>query len=690
MECTYCVKYPTHSERESALVRGTKNFKLDPIKNHETTSQHLSCQKQWLKETDPKFDKKVELLSDTKLGQCVLKQKLKPEQLKRYKVLFNTAYSVGKKGKPFSDYEFILEVQKKNEVDIGEQYFNIEGCKLFLKWISQQLRSQSVSSLLAAPFVSILSDGSTDRSVIEQEIVYLRYVDQCMPTTKMINLMSLESATAEGIFNAIFNALKIVGLNEEKIRHDTPGPKLICGNFDGASVNFGNKSGVFKRLKDEVPQAIGIHCIAHKLELAILDANKTIPYMSTFETTLKGVFKFYYYSPKRRRELAEISEILDQILLHFGDIKQVRWLSSKERAVKAMLSNYEVVVSHLEHDFVAGSRADDANRARGYHTVITSVKFLKFLHFLMDYLPIVAKLSRNFQLDDYLVIELNDHIEAAVIHLTQLKNGTGKYCTQFAEKFDVTNKTFGEIKISTRNVQSVDMKSDKDLHALIDGTIKYIESRFKSLNEKPLSLLQIFNFHQWPLGRGFELAEFGNDQIVELVNQPEFTQIFSDNEKEQIKSEWTELKLYLSRFRANQLLNMYSMVLQNKAATRKNEGAVLGACPTLVEDESQTLSAIEKIIYWLFTISPSTSGCERGFSLMNTLKSKLRTRLTQESLQNQLYIMSEGPSIKEFEPLPSIMYWFENSTRTPHCSGHKLKGKKNETEEDFELTMSGK
>jgi hypothetical protein len=45
---------------------------------------------------------------------------------------------------------------------------------------------------------------------------------------------------------------------------------LICGNFDGASVNFGNKSGVFKRLSDEVPQAIGIHCIAQKLELAVM------------------------------------------------------------------------------------------------------------------------------------------------------------------------------------------------------------------------------------------------------------------------------------------------------------------------------------------------------------------------------------------------------------------------------------
>jgi hypothetical protein len=62
--------------------------------------------------------------------------------------------------------------------------------------------------------------------------------------------------------------------------------------------------------------------------------------------------------------------ILYQIFLSFGDIKQVCWLSSKERAVKAMLFNYEVVVNQLEHDFVAGSRADDANKDKGYHTVI--------------------------------------------------------------------------------------------------------------------------------------------------------------------------------------------------------------------------------------------------------------------------------------------------------------------------------
>jgi hypothetical protein len=32
---------------------------------------------------------------------------------------------------------------------------------------------------------------------------------------------------------------------------------------------------------------------------------------------------------------------------------------------------------------------------------------------------------------------MNDHIESAAIHFTQLKQGTGKYCRQFSVKFNV-------------------------------------------------------------------------------------------------------------------------------------------------------------------------------------------------------------------------------------------------------------
>ena len=47
-------------------------------------------------------------------------------------------------------------------------------------------------------FLSLLSDGSTDAGIIEQESVFVRYVDkQGQPCTKFLDIVALESATAD-------------------------------------------------------------------------------------------------------------------------------------------------------------------------------------------------------------------------------------------------------------------------------------------------------------------------------------------------------------------------------------------------------------------------------------------------------------------------------------------------------------
>ena len=82
--------------------------------------------------------------------------------------------------------------------------------------------------------------------------------------------------------------------------------KLVGCNFDGANVMIGAKGGVSKKLEDKVSHPICIiHCVAHKLELAVLDAVKRCPYLPTFDT-VKEVYKFYYCSPKRRREVKRL------------------------------------------------------------------------------------------------------------------------------------------------------------------------------------------------------------------------------------------------------------------------------------------------------------------------------------------------------------------------------------------------
>lgn len=49
---------------------------------------------------------------------------------------------------------------------------------------------------------------------------------------------------------------------------------MIGFGADGASVNFGVNNGVYKKLADDMPWLLGIHCVAHRLELAAKDAFK--------------------------------------------------------------------------------------------------------------------------------------------------------------------------------------------------------------------------------------------------------------------------------------------------------------------------------------------------------------------------------------------------------------------------------
>ena len=48
---------------------------------------------------------------------------------------------------------------------------------------------------------------------------------------------------------------------------------------DGASVNMGCRGGLDVLLKEDIPYLVQIHCVAHKLELGVLDACKGVQYI---------------------------------------------------------------------------------------------------------------------------------------------------------------------------------------------------------------------------------------------------------------------------------------------------------------------------------------------------------------------------------------------------------------------------
>ena len=96
--------------------------------------------------------------------------------------------------------------------------------------------------------------------------------------------------------------------------------KTVGVGADGASVMMGHKGGVAALLKVDIPHLIEIHCVAHRLQLSVLDAIRDHCYIREFESGLKKLFSFYNMSPKRLRELHEMASVLEDTIRKFGSI----------------------------------------------------------------------------------------------------------------------------------------------------------------------------------------------------------------------------------------------------------------------------------------------------------------------------------------------------------------------------------
>ena len=76
-----------------------------------------------------------------------------------------------------SDVTSLLELQEKNGVKrFNECYLNDRAAALFNDYIGETLKVPVIEALAQANYFALLSDGSTDKGVMEDEVVYVLYL----------------------------------------------------------------------------------------------------------------------------------------------------------------------------------------------------------------------------------------------------------------------------------------------------------------------------------------------------------------------------------------------------------------------------------------------------------------------------------------------------------------------------------
>lgn len=184
--------------------------------------------------------------------------------------------------------------------------------------------------------------------------------------------------------------------------------KTVAMGADGAAVNLGRKGGVSVKLQEEAGKhIISFHCMPHRLELALLSAQKDSPWVSNVYNLLHLIWKTYHYSS--RTELKCLGVELGVSVNNPSGVKGTRWLPHVSRSLDVLLKQgkkegtledagqYTAVYTHMEHLAASSANADIAGRAKHVKETMEDGSFLAFCHFLADLFTAISKYSLLLQ-----------------------------------------------------------------------------------------------------------------------------------------------------------------------------------------------------------------------------------------------------------------------------------------------------
>ncbi|KAL8572378.1 hypothetical protein ACOMHN_023147 [Nucella lapillus] len=577
----------------------------------------------------------------------------------------NTAYCIAKEELSFTHMKALVLLQKKNGLNITPTYDNDVRCAELISTIASDLQEENASQIKDCKYISIMIDGATDSSVTENEAVYVRYVEDGVPVNHLVSLTEVSYAHADGVLECINSSMVKFGLENWK-------DKLVGFCADGATVNLGQSNGVVAKLREDNPKLIDIHCMAHRLELAVLGVLKKVKMVETVNDTLHLIWKTYHFSPKSKRELQTVCEELATRFYKPKPVKGTRWIPHLDRALKIFLKGqddlvmkageYSAVAIHMENLKETSRNADVAGRGRKVSATMKDLQFAAFSHFLADVFQEISKLSLLLQSKDLILPCAIDGVENCFTSLDAMKTDPfpgGLLETFITECLEKQTRGF-----HTTTFQGLEMKGDRNrviedlkphMKHVCEVADRHLRNRFDNLlgvnkdqgAQAAVSAFSIFHHDKWPVNRSSLELSHGNKELKVLTEWFGGKLLQAGCDVEKLQGEWRGLKKLVSNnFSEKSYLDLYQMLLMKKP----------------YRDSFKNILHLVQILIFL---PISSANCERAFSAQKRIKSSTRSSLSTSRLSDLIVISTEGPELERFDPASAMKKWNASGKRKP-------------------------
>ena len=386
------------------------------------------------------------------------------------------------------------------------------------------------------------------------------------------------------------------------------------------------------------------HCLPHRLELALLELQKSCKSVDDVYSVLNLIWKTYHFSPKSVRALKSIADELLVDILKPTQVRGTRWLPHVSRALNVFVGTpksisvsepgqYSAVLMHMEDLSVNSKVADIQGRARYISSKMKDIHFAAFCHFLADLFSILSRLSLQMQRNDIILPTVVSHLKESKLRIECLTSRPAPdgHLENFLQTVKKGQSFQGVVlsgtlegKTARGGITTGSLQSE--IETAVNLCIRGLNERFDILLEAtgcrpsiktsttiygPKEVVKdmlIFNVDVWPT-RSSDLVDYGRQEIQRLTDWFKVALERSGCDVQNIQDQWISLKIVVN----SQFRKMDYSILWETLLTKL----------PYKEDYADVLHLVEILL--VLPISAAQS--ERAVSSKNRIKSSNRTTL---------------------------------------------------------------
>ena len=524
MLCTLCQKH-SHGAHSTWNSIPCNRLRLQSITAHERCASH-------------KYSCKMEAEKTT------IQSAINPQvPVKPIEQAFTCLYFLAKQRiahttnfEPLLDLMQLLGLDMKAKMQVAKNALYTSEKSIQEVIISEVIEMLILNKVRQSSHFALMLDETTDCTVTEQLAIHARYIDttgelkshylkvidtlqpeiEALQTPAPGNHSPCISVCAETITTRVCEYVKSAQLEISKMRGI---------GTDGASTMMGCHNGVVARLKTITPSVIGVHCAAHRLNLASSQAGNNVAYVQKFSNILRQLYDFFDNSAIRTAGLEAVQTIINESGKLLAPCS-TRWLST-ERSVNRLRKCFTSVVQR------EGEERSDA-KAVGLGRLVTEYRFVCTMLLLCD-----TKCFQNSNCDYSIIPKM---VSSTVNAIKQLKAVDGVNMRTLPALLGEMEKSGITLKKPSHLGEDYFKKSIRNPY--LDTLVSNIEARFE--DKSVMASFDVYNPAKLPkqldgpdLLEAF--TEYGNQDIETLAHQ--FEGIVADSIE--CLEEWSSFRQFM-------------------------------------------------------------------------------------------------------------------------------------------------